>query len=207
MLTLFFFGEGESGREEDLRAALDRLADDALLWIALLDPSEDEVAAVQEAVELSDKQAERLLEQPSQASLVDAGEHMHVTLYAASSENGEPVLRSIECVIGSRWVVTAHHGQIEVLEDFRDGPNLGGAISRSRVFRRWMPPAKARAAARSTYVVYAVSVSTSRGRASLPALVLPSMAVRESVGAKRARAREHGEVLTTACIGRGVGDR
>jgi magnesium transporter len=118
MLTVFVFNERESGREDDLRAALDQLADDALLWIALLDPSEEEVATVQEALELSDEQAERLLEQPSRASLLDAGEHMHVTLYAASSENGEPVLRSVECVIGSRWVVTAHHGQIEVLEEF-----------------------------------------------------------------------------------------
>ena len=57
MLTVFVFDERESGREEDLRAALDRLADDALLWIALLDPSEEEVAAVQEALELSDEQA------------------------------------------------------------------------------------------------------------------------------------------------------
>ena len=68
MLTVFVFDERESGREEDLRAALDRLADDALLWIALLDPSEEEVAAVQEALELSDEQAERLLEQPSRPS-------------------------------------------------------------------------------------------------------------------------------------------
>ena len=41
---------------------------DALLWIALRDPTEEEVAAVQEALELSDEQAERLLEQPSRAS-------------------------------------------------------------------------------------------------------------------------------------------
>ena len=75
MLTLFVFDERESRREEDLRAALDRLADDALLWLALRDPTEEEVAAVQEALELSDEQAHRLLEQPSRASLVDAGEH------------------------------------------------------------------------------------------------------------------------------------
>jgi Mg2+ and Co2+ transporter CorA len=77
MLTVFVFDERESGREEDMRAALDRLADDALLWIALLDPSEEEVAAVQEALELSDEQAERLLEQPSRPSLIDAGDARH----------------------------------------------------------------------------------------------------------------------------------
>ena len=57
MLTLFVFDERESRREEDLRAALDRLGDDALLWLALRDPTEEEVAAVQEAFEFSDEQA------------------------------------------------------------------------------------------------------------------------------------------------------
>ena len=128
MLTVFIFDEGGSGREKDLRAALDRLADDALLWIALRDPSEEEVAAVQEALDLSDEQADRLLEQPSRPSLLDAGEHLHATLYAASSENGEPILRSVECVIGPGWVVTAHHGQIEVLEEFRERAEGGSRI-------------------------------------------------------------------------------
>lgn len=57
MLTVFVFREGESGREEDLAAALNGLAEDALLWIALRDPSEEDVAAVQEALALSDGQA------------------------------------------------------------------------------------------------------------------------------------------------------
>ena len=73
MLTLFVFDEGESRREEDLPAALNGLADDALLWLALRDPNEKEVAAVQESLELGDEQARRLLEQPDEASLVDTG--------------------------------------------------------------------------------------------------------------------------------------
>ena len=100
MLTVFVFDERESRRAEDLRAALDQLGEKALLWLALRDPTEEEVAAVQEAFEFSDEQAHRLLEQPSRASLVDAGEHLHVTLYVASGEGGEPVLRPVECVIG-----------------------------------------------------------------------------------------------------------
>ncbi len=128
MLTVFVFDEGESGREKDLGAALDRVADETLLWIALRDPSEEEVAAVQEALELSDEQADRLLEQPSKPSLLDAGEHLHATLYAASSKNGEPILRSVECVIGPGWVVTAHHGQIEVLDEFRERAEGGSRV-------------------------------------------------------------------------------
>jgi magnesium transporter len=128
MLTLFVFDEQESRREDELRASLDRLADDALLWLALRDPSEEEVAAVQEAFSLSDEQAQRLLDQPSRASLVDAGEHMHVTLFVASGEGGEPVLRPVECVLGPNWVVTAHEAEIEVLEEFREHAEGGGQI-------------------------------------------------------------------------------
>jgi magnesium/cobalt transport protein CorA len=128
MLTVFVFDERESRREEDLRAALDGLAEDALLWVALHDPTEEEVASVQEALELGDEQAHKLLEQPTRACVVDAGEHMHVTLYAASGEGGDPVLRPIECVLGKNWVVTAHHGQVEVLEEFHERAKGGGQV-------------------------------------------------------------------------------
>jgi len=131
MLTVFVFDEQESRREEDLPGALKGLDDDAMVWIALRDPSEEEVVAVQEALGLADEQAKRLLEQPSQASLVDHGEHMHVTLYVASSEEGEPILRPLECVLGANWVVTAHEEEIEVLEEFREraeGGSQAGAL-------------------------------------------------------------------------------
>lgn len=128
MLTIFVFDRQESRREEDLRASLDRLADDALLWIALRDPTEEEVATVQEAFELRDEQAARLSEQPRHASLLDAGEHMHLTLYVASGEGGDPVLRPLECVLGRNWVVTAHQAEIEVLEEFRERAEGGGQV-------------------------------------------------------------------------------
>ena len=85
---------------EEVRAALDGLGENALLWVALRDPTEEEVGVVQKAFDLSDEQVQRLLEPPSRASLVDAGEHLHVTLYVASGEGGEPVLRPVECVLG-----------------------------------------------------------------------------------------------------------
>jgi magnesium transporter len=53
---------------------------------------------------------------------------MHVTLYVASGEGGEPVLRPVECVIGSNWVVTSHEAEIEVLEEFRERAEGGGQI-------------------------------------------------------------------------------
>jgi len=128
MLTTFVFDEKESRREEDLPDALNGLDDDAMLWVALRDPTEEEAGVVQEALELSEKQTRRLLEQPGQASLADAGEHMHVTLYVASSEDGKPVLHPVECVLGRNWVVTSHEAEIEVLEEFRERAEGGGQV-------------------------------------------------------------------------------
>jgi Mg2+ and Co2+ transporter CorA len=119
MLTVFLFDERESEQVEDWRAALEGLADDQLLWLALRDPTKDEVAALQEALELDDENAQKLLEPPRRASLADAGDHLHVTLCAAGVENGEPVLAPLECALGRNWIVTAHHGKVEVLEEFR----------------------------------------------------------------------------------------
>ena len=128
MLTVFLFDERESEQVENWRAALEGLADDQLLWLALRDPTEDEVAALQETLDLDDENAQRLLEQPSRASLADAGERMHVTLYAARLENGEPVLAPLECALGRNWIVTAHHGKVDVLEEFRERAEGGGQV-------------------------------------------------------------------------------
>jgi Mg2+ and Co2+ transporter CorA len=128
MLRAFLFDERESEQVEDWRAALEGLADDQLLWLALRDPTEDELAALQEALELDDENAQRLLEQPSRASLADAGERMHVTLYAADIEEGGPVLAPIECALGPNWIVTAHREKVEVLEEFGERAEGGGPV-------------------------------------------------------------------------------
>ncbi len=128
VLTVFLFDERESEQVEDWRAALERLADDELLWLALRDPTEEEIAALQEALELGDENARRLREQPSRASMADTGERMHVTLYAADIDEGGPVLAPIECALGRNWIITAHPQKIEVLEEFRERAEGGGQI-------------------------------------------------------------------------------
>ena len=128
MLTVFLFDERESEQVEDWRGALEKLADDQLLWLALRDPTEGEVAALQEALDLDEENAQRLLEQPGRASLVDAGERMHVTLYAAGVDDGEPVLTPLECALGPNWIVTSHHGKVDVLEEFRERAEGGGEV-------------------------------------------------------------------------------
>jgi magnesium transporter len=128
MLTVFLFDERTSDQVEDWGAALERLTDDELLWFVLRDPTDKEVAALQEALELGDENAHRLLQQPSRASLADAGERLHVTLYAAGIDGADPVLVPVECVLGPNWVVTAHSEVVEVLEDFRERAEGGGQV-------------------------------------------------------------------------------
>ena len=128
MLTVFLFDEQESERVEDWQAALERLAEDELLWLALRDPTEEEVAALQEGLELGDEAAQRLLEQPSRASLADAGQRMNVTLYAADVDEGEPILAPVECALGPNWIVTAHREEVAVLDEFRERAEGGGPV-------------------------------------------------------------------------------
>jgi magnesium transporter len=128
MLTVFLFDERESKQIEDWRAAIERLADDELLWLALRDPTEEDVAVLQEALELGDENAHRLLEPPSRACLADAGERMFVTLYAAGGDGDEPVLVPVECVLGPNWIVTAYGEKVEVLEEFRERAEGGGQV-------------------------------------------------------------------------------
>jgi magnesium transporter len=128
MLTVFLFDERESEQVEDWQAAAERLGDDQLLWLALHDPTEEEVAELQEALELAEENAHRLLEQPSQACVADAGESLHITLYAARVGGDKRGLVPIECVLGPNWVVTAHREKVEVLDEFRERAEGGGQL-------------------------------------------------------------------------------
>jgi magnesium/cobalt transport protein CorA len=92
------------------------------------EPTEQEVAAVQETLKLGGRNAHRLREPPRSASVVDEGERMHVTLYAASGDGDAPGLNPVECVLGSNWIVTAYRQKVEVLEEFFERAQGGGQI-------------------------------------------------------------------------------
>jgi magnesium transporter len=128
MLTAFLFDKRESRRVEDWRAALEQLADDHLLWLALREPTGQDVAALQETLELHDEEAQRLLEPPSRACVDDAGRRLHMTLYSAGDGRNKRVLVPVQCVLGPNWVVTAHHEELDVLEEFRERAEGGGRV-------------------------------------------------------------------------------
>jgi len=135
VLTVFLFDERESEQVEDWQGALKSLADDELLWLALRDPTEVEVAALREALELGGENAQRLLEQPGRAALADAGERMHVTLYAADIDEGEPVLlpsNARSARIGSSPRIM---GRSRCSRSFVSAPRAGARLVRSTHLR------------------------------------------------------------------------
>lgn len=128
MLTAFVFDGDKSEQAEDWGAALERLDSGRLLWVAAREPTEEEVAALQETLELGDEIAQRLREHPRNASVFDHREHLHVTLYAVSGVGDAPALIPIECVLGPNWIVTAYRETIEVLDEFLERAEGGGHV-------------------------------------------------------------------------------
>ena len=125
MLTSFVFDEEQVERVKDLRAALEDLDGRRLLWVALRDPAREDIAEVQRALELSDSNARRLVEHPGDPCVSYEGDRMHLTVYAASVNQGEPSIVPVECVLWPNCILTAHDGEIEVLEDFRERAEKG----------------------------------------------------------------------------------
>ena len=120
MLTAFVFDQDAAERIDDLTEGLDGLdGDDRLLWIALRDPAQEDIAEVQDALELSDSSANRLVEHPDAPCVTYEGGRMHLTVYAASVSGGDPSVIPVECLLGENLILTAHEDEIEVLEDFR----------------------------------------------------------------------------------------
>jgi magnesium/cobalt transport protein CorA len=128
MLAAFVFDVQQSEQVEDWGAALARLDHGQLLWLALRDPTDEEVEALRETLELGDNIAERLSEHPRTASVADEGERMHVTLYAVSGEGDESALVPVECVLGPNWIVTTYSQKIEVLDEFLERAEGGGQV-------------------------------------------------------------------------------
>jgi magnesium transporter len=128
MLNSFLFSGEGSERVDDWQSALDKIGRRELLWIALRDTTEHEVSSVCQELDLGPTEARRLLEAPDRACVADDGEHLYVTLFAVSGDADAPDLVPIECVIGRKWILTAHRDEVAVLEEFLERAEGGGQV-------------------------------------------------------------------------------
>ena len=128
MLRAYRFDAQHSERLENWEAACEQADSKKLVWVALSDPSDEEVARITGALELGDEIVPLLREPPDRASVADDGQHVYVTLVAVAGEEDAPALVSLECVLGENWVVTSHPDEIAVLEEFLERAEGGGEI-------------------------------------------------------------------------------
>jgi Mg2+ and Co2+ transporter CorA len=94
-----------------------RLSGSQLLWIDLHRDSEISALETAEALGLDDKTRDHLTTPNKKPIFNDQGRYLHITTYAPR-EDEEGELHAVECVVGERWVVTAHDQPIAVLDEF-----------------------------------------------------------------------------------------
>ena len=60
--------------------------------------------------------------------MADDGERLYVTLVAVAGDEDAPAFVPIDCLLGPNWVVTAHRGEVAVLEEFLERAEGGGQV-------------------------------------------------------------------------------
>jgi len=94
-----------------------RLGGSRLLWVDVHRGSQIGADEVGDAFDLDQKTCEYLATPHETPVFNDFGRYIHITTYAPREDEGGE-LHAIECVVGEKWVVTAHDRPIPVLDDF-----------------------------------------------------------------------------------------
>ena len=130
MLSAYLFDQRQGKSIEAWTDALHDLGASQVLWLDLLDASENEERQVREALGLNDLDIAG--EGQEKPALDQREDHLKVTAVGVSeaeggSASGESVA-IINCFVGKNWVLTAHAIDLEVIEDFRGRAEGGGEI-------------------------------------------------------------------------------
>ena len=117
MSDAILFDRDQVEKLEDLGDRPKRLRGGRLLWVDMDRCSEDEARRVAEEFGLDSETQACLTDSKDRAVFKDHGRYVHVTTYAPA-EDDEGELIALECVVGEKWVITAHEEPISVLEEF-----------------------------------------------------------------------------------------
>lgn len=117
MSQAILFEADKTRQLDDLEGKPRVLRGDRLLWVDLdrSDPADAERVAA--ALGLDEETRDHLANARDHPSFRDQGRYLHITTYAPQAD-GDGELHAIECVVGEKWVVTAHDQPVAVLEDF-----------------------------------------------------------------------------------------
>jgi Mg2+ and Co2+ transporter CorA len=118
----YLFDRRQGKGVDNWAECLQGLTEDQVLWLDLVDPSNDDAAEVFSALGLGDAGLLSLGDPEAKPGIEQHEGHLRVTAVAVSDAERDPVGERIvvDCLLGSNWVMTAHSAGIAVLDDFRE---------------------------------------------------------------------------------------
>ena len=121
MVTAYLFDQQQGKSVENWAESIHRLNREQVLWIDLVDGSEDETAEVLDALDLDDAEGLKLGDPDRRPGIEQHEGHLRVTAVAVSDveDDAAPETITVDCFVGSNWLLTVHSGEIAVLDDFR----------------------------------------------------------------------------------------
>ena len=206
MLTAYLFDERRGRPVEDWANAVGELGENQVLWVDLVDPSDDDERSAREGFELA--AAQFWAKDDAAQPVVELGErHIRVTAIAVSDDEKDPAREAVvlNCVIGMNWVLTSHVNEIAVIEDFRDTAEGAGELgvldapSFLATLLEWVVTSYSRAFAEieSTLEDFDVSVLKKGPRRDTERQVSVLVETRRRIGRLRRALAPHREIFVT----------
>jgi magnesium transporter len=127
-VTAILFDRDQVDHLDDLPERPERLNGSKLLWVDIDRRGSEGAAKIARAFALDDATRDRLADSPGRAVFADYGRYIHVTTYSPTEEDAEDDddLIALDCVVGDKWVITAHDRPIPVLQEFSERASGSG---------------------------------------------------------------------------------
>jgi magnesium transporter len=121
MVTAYLFDRRQGENVEDWAGALHRLNKNQILWIDVVDASEDEAADLVDALDLGAAAELKLGDARRKPGVEQFEGYLRVTAVAVSDAERDPARERVvvDCFLGSNWILTVHNADIAALDDFR----------------------------------------------------------------------------------------
>lgn len=129
MPATLFNGDETVTREGRLDSLPRRIGRSALLWLDVERDGPDLQRAA-ELLKVEEGTVRRIVGETAEPALDDRPRYTHITMCVPQNASDTAELARIDCIVGDRWVVTAHAGPIAVLAELRERARGSGATGR-----------------------------------------------------------------------------